>query len=129
MTADVRATTEAEMAHARDSLRAAEALLGLGIANEAAGRLYYAVFHAARALLFSLGILPKSHEAVRALLAQHWVKPGKLPAQCSKDLAQLEGLRNAGDYDPLFVLSAEDLQPELERARRFLEVAERALLP
>src|SRR5687767_5783286 len=65
MTADVRRDVEAELSHADDALRAAEALLKLSIPNEAAGRIYYAVFHAARALLFSIGIAPKSHESLR----------------------------------------------------------------
>lgn len=128
MTPTQKLDAEAELARAEDSLRAAQALLDLGIASEAAGRIYYAVFHAARALLFSEGIAPKSHEAVRALISLHFVKAGRLPPECTKDLAQLEGLRNSGDYDTHFTLGAEQLEPELKRARRFLDDA-RAAMP
>lgn len=127
MTADVRQDVEAELAHADDSLRAAQALLDLNLPNEAAGRIYYATFHAARALLFSIGIAPKSHEALRTLIALHFVKPGVLRPERSKDLAQLEGLRNAGDYDTHFVLGVKELQPEVERARQFVADARKAL--
>lgn len=127
MTGDGRRDADAELAHARDALRAAEALLQLNLPNEAAGRIYYAVFHAARAALFSVGVWPKSHEAVRALLALHFVKPGILPAECSKDLAQLEGLWNAGDYDPHFAIGVAELAPEVARARRFIDDVTHAL--
>lgn len=127
MTQDMSGNVEPELQHAADALKAARALLAIALPNEAAGRLYYSVFHAARAALFSIGIAPKSHEAVRSLLAQHFVRPGRLPTQCSKDLAQLEGLRNAGDYDPQFAMSVEDLEPELARAERFLGDVRKAL--
>lgn len=75
MTGDVRQDVEAELSHGEDSLRAAQALLQLDLPNEAAGRIYYAVFHAARALLFAIGIAPRPHEALRTLIAQHFVNP------------------------------------------------------
>ena len=124
---DVRDDVDAELQHADFALRAAEALLGLNLPSEAPSRIYSAVFHAARALLFSIGIAPRSHEAVRSLISQHFVKTGKLPAECSKDLPQLEGLRTAGDYDPHFALGVKELQPELERARRFIADARKTL--
>lgn len=127
MTDDVRVDVEAEMKHADDALRAAETLMAANLANEAASRIYYAAFHAARALLFSIGIAPRSHEAVRSLLSLHFVRAGRLPAECTKDLPQLEGLRIAGDYDAHFALGVDQLRPELERARRFVADAKAAL--
>lgn len=127
MTADVRADVEAELRHADVAWKAAEALLGLDYPSEAASRIYYAVFHAARALLFSIGIAPRSHEALRSLVSLHFVKTGKLSAEDSKDLAQLEALRTAGDYDPHFALGVKELTPELERARRFIADARKVL--
>lgn len=127
MTSDAQANVEAELRHAEESLRAAEALLGLNLAADAASRIYYATFHAARALLYSIGVAPRSHEATRSLLALHFVRTGQLSAERSKDIAQLEALRTSGDYDPHFALGVAQLAPELEKARRFLADA-RSLL-
>ncbi len=51
----------AEAALGDDALRAAEALLALGLANDAVSRAYYAAFHYARALLLLEGLEPKTH--------------------------------------------------------------------
>jgi uncharacterized protein (UPF0332 family) len=120
---NVRANVSDELAHAENALKAALALLDLGLAADAASRIYYAAFHAARALLFSLGVEAKTHRSTRSLLARHFVKTGRLPSAVSKELSQLEGLRMAGDYETGFALGADDLRPELEKAGRFVSDA------
>jgi uncharacterized protein (UPF0332 family) len=127
VTDDVRNDVAAELQLAEDCLTAAEHLIGIQLPAQAAGRLYYAAFHAARALLFSIGVAPRSHEALRSLFALHFVKTGKMATAHSKALAELEGLRGAGDYDPNFALVVEDLQPELDRARQVVADAKRVL--
>ena len=127
MTDDVRNDVTAELQVADDCLAAAEHLLRARLPAQAAGRLYYAAFHAARALLFSIGVAPRSHDALRSLFALHFVKTGKMSTAHSKALAELEGLRSAGDYDPNFALLMEDLQPELDRARQIVADARRVL--
>lgn len=124
---NIRVNVADEMRLADTALRAADALLGLGIAPDAASRIYYAAFHAARALLYSLGLESKSHSGMRTLISRHFVRDGSLTAERAKDLSQLEALRESGDYDSAFALGVDDLRPELERARRFVEDA-RALL-
>jgi hypothetical protein len=41
--------------------------------------------------------------------------------------AALESLRTAGDYDSAFALGVDDVRPEVEKARRFVEDAVRLL--
>jgi len=124
---NVRANVSDELAHAENALKAAQALLDLGLAADAASRIDYAAFHAARALLFSLGMEAKTHGSTRSLLARHFVKTGRLPPAASKELSQLEGLRMAGDYETGFALGADDVRPELEKARRFVSDARNIL--
>lgn len=109
-----------ELALAESALKAAQALLDLQLAPDAASRTYYAALHAARALLLIVGVDARSHRAVRTLLSQHFVKSGALEGEHAKHLAQLEGLRSAGDYDASFAISADELRPELEKARAFV---------
>ncbi len=116
-----------EMRLAESALAAADKLLGAGLCPDAASRTYYAAFHAARALLFSAGVEPRSHRAVHSLLSQHFVRTGLLPAEHAKHLVQLEAVRSAGDYDTAFALGPDDIRPEIEKARRFLEAARHVL--
>jgi uncharacterized protein (UPF0332 family) len=116
-----------ELALAESALKAGEALLRLGLAPDAASRIYYAAFHAGRALLFSLGVQAKTHSSTRTMLSRHFVKTGRLPALRVKELTQLEALRTAGDYESGFALGPDELWPELEKARRFVADA-RAIL-
>jgi uncharacterized protein (UPF0332 family) len=120
---NARKNVAAEMGLAESALRAAKALLDLDLAPDAASRTYYAAFHAARALLFSLGLEPRSHQAVRSLIGLHFVKSGSLSSEAARDLSALEGVRTAGDYDSGFAVSAVDLRPDLDRAQRFVEEA------
>jgi len=119
----IRANVADEMRLADSALRAADALLGLGLAPDAASRAYYAALHAARALLFSLGLEVRSHRAVRTLLSRHFVQPGTLDPERSKELGQLESLRTAGDYDSAFALGVDEVRPEVDKARKFVESA------
>jgi uncharacterized protein (UPF0332 family) len=50
----------------RRFLRSASALLELGDPDSAVGRAYYAMYHAAEALLLSKGLEYSSHEAVQS---------------------------------------------------------------
>lgn len=117
---NIRRNVEDELRLADSALAAAAALVGLGLAPDAASRAYYAALHAARALLFSLGIDPGSHRAVRTLVSRHFVQTGVLDPERSKELAQLEALRSAGDYDTAFALGSEQVRPEVDKARAFV---------
>lgn len=124
---DIRDNVRDELRLANEAGRAAELLLGAGLPADAASRAYYAAFHAARALLFSIGIDSRSHSALRSLLSRHFVQPGTLAPEFSKELGQLEALRSASDYDSAFALGVPEIRPELEKARRFVAEAERIL--
>lgn len=124
---NIRRNVQDELRLADSALAAARALVDLGLTPDAASRVYYAALHAARALLFSIGLDPGSHRAVRTLVSRHFVQTGLLAPECSKDLAQLEALRTAGDYDTAFALGIDQVRPELEKARAFLEAAREIL--
>lgn len=124
---DARRNVADELALADSALQAATALCDLGLAPDAASRMYYAALHAARALAFSVGLDPGSHRAAKSIFAREFVRTGRLPAGRSRDLAQLEALRNAGDYDTTFALGVAELRADLDRARAFVDDARRLL--
>ncbi|MBI5487263.1 MAG: HEPN domain-containing protein [Deltaproteobacteria bacterium] len=124
---NVRRNVQDELRLAESALAAATALVELGLAPDAASRAYYAALHAARALLFSIGLDPGSHRAVRNLVSRHFVQSGDLAPEHSKGLAQLEALRSAGDYDSAFALGPDQIRPEVDKARTFVEAAREIL--
>lgn len=65
------------------SLRAAERLLNGGDAEFAVGRAYYAMFHAAQALLNERGLRFRKHGAVHGAFGEHFVKTGVFDCQAS----------------------------------------------
>jgi hypothetical protein len=71
-----RRNAAAELERADTCLSEARQLQQASLPYGAASRAYYAVFHAARALLFSIGIEAGSHKGVVAMIGDHFVRPG-----------------------------------------------------
>ena len=97
-----------------------EAVLPYG----AASRAFYAVFHAARALLFSIGLEPTSHGGVVNLLGEHFVRPGLLAPELARLVSRMHADRHDADYFLQAVFTAAEGAKAIADAERFLaEVA------
>ena len=70
-----------ELRRGKESLQSADLLAERGLLSDAISRLYYFVFHSARALLYTKGLEPKSHEGLLRLIGLHFAKPGTLSPQ------------------------------------------------
>jgi uncharacterized protein len=128
MTGDNRHTNaRAEIAAARDALRVAEAAIGLGVRRDAMSRTYYAVFHAARALLLLEGVEPKTHAGVSRMVGEYLVRPGKLDAHAGMVFTRLQAYRQASDYSYAFEIAEADAIAELAEARAFVDRATAAV--
>ena len=103
-------TSEAELARARQLLAAAWPLYRGEFFEAAVSRAYYAVFHAACALLASVGRTVRTHDGLRAAIALHFVKPGHLDAKYSRLLARTAADRNDADYSAVTTFRAEDAE-------------------
>lgn len=76
--------------------------------RECAASMYFAVFHAAEALLYAKGIEAASHKAVASLLAMHFVRPGTLPRDTSAKFSALMAGRHDADYNEAIPFALED---------------------
>jgi uncharacterized protein (UPF0332 family) len=76
--------------------------------RECAASMYFAVFHAAEALLYAKGIEASSHKGVASLLAMHFVRPGTLPRDTSAKFSALMAGRHDADYNEAIPFAAED---------------------
>ena len=64
-----------------------------------ANRLYYAMFHAARAALLSVGESAEGrHGTIIARFGQHFCKDGPLPTELGRAINEAHELRVEGDY-------------------------------
>ena len=115
------------LAEASDSLNAAELPLANHFPGFAASRGYYAMFHAAQAMLDSLGLSFSSHSATIAAFGREFAKPGKVPVEFHRWLLGAQDARLTADYDASMKVSPEYARELLDRARQVTETASRLL--
>jgi uncharacterized protein (UPF0332 family) len=80
---------------------------------------YYAMFHAARALVYSKDYREKSHYYLAVALRALFVDEGKMDAQSVRDLLNAMNLRESADYDAEF--SQSGAKAVIESADKFIQ--------
>ncbi|MBI3930242.1 MAG: HEPN domain-containing protein [Armatimonadetes bacterium] len=108
-----------ELNRSDECWRAAVGLRNLDLHADAVSRAYYAMLHAAQAVLLTEGLEARSHSGTITLFNLHFVRPGKLPTTTTRTLTQLQGERETADYDASTVYTSEDSEVILERADEF----------
>ncbi len=88
--------------------------------NACANRLYYAAFYAVSALLAQDGHIVSKHSGVKAVFNQHYIKPGAVAKENGQLYNRLFNLRQEGDYLDFVNLTAEDLEPLVEKTADFI---------
>lgn len=116
-----------ELARAATCLTEARALHAAGLPYGAASRAYYVVFHAARALLFSLGLEVKTHAGVVAMIGEHFVRPGRLSAEHGRLVSRMQRDREDADYAAGAVFTAGEAARMIADAETFLSEARRLI--
>lgn len=110
-----------EMAVARSDLSEAQA----GYENQrykwSTIQAYYAMFHSARALIFSRAYREKSHYCLAVALRALFVEEGLMEVQLVRDFLNAMNLREAADYEAEF--SAIGAKAVIASAERFIKIA------
>jgi uncharacterized protein (UPF0332 family) len=84
---------------ADSALASAKRDFDAGDYDGAANRLYYAMFHAARAALESIGIPPHGrHATIIARFGRYFCRGGPLPSELGRAINEAQELRVEGDY-------------------------------
>ena len=89
--------------------------------NDAAGRIYYALFHAVSALLIRDHLQVKSHKGAYTLLCQHYVNTGKMEKNFGDFYRKMEIIREKGEYDCFYDADAEDVQGSIPTAKEMID--------
>lgn len=82
---------------------------------------YYAMFHAARALIYSRGYREKSHYCLAIALRALFVDEGAMDTKLARDLLNAMNLREAADYEAKF--SQSGAKAIIASAEKFIEKA------
>lgn len=128
MTADnQRQNALDELSRADTCLKEARALEGAALPYGAASRAYYAVFHAASAMLFSVGLEARTHKGLISLLGEHFVRPGRLPPTMGRLVSRMQRDREDADYALGAVFTAEEAARIIADAQEFVDEARRLI--
>lgn len=108
-----------ELGKATEALEDARKMRAADVSDEAVvGRLYYACFHAANAVLYDRGFEPSSHQGTLSLFGQELVLDGQLPRDDGRFLTRLRDLREQADYG--YDSVDEDVGELLDRSEAFV---------
>ncbi|MDX1631044.1 MAG: HEPN domain-containing protein [Thermoanaerobaculia bacterium] len=117
-----RAAVHEELAASEEEIAAAERLLESDLARVALTRVYFALFHAVRALLYAHGHEPRSHAGARTLFGRHFVKEGAFTPADGRLLTRLQRQREKADYaSESEDVTVENVERELEPARALIQ--------
>lgn len=108
MTAGAEGLARHRLARARDALVEARTLVEAGRFGGAINRVYYAAFHAARALLATRRLDSARHSGVIALFQQHFVKTGVIGVDVARALPRAFEKRQNRDYEDFAEITAEE---------------------
>jgi len=108
-----------ELQGAKYDLEKARGSLKTGDFKWATIQAYYAMFHAARALLYSRGFREKSHRALLVALEELFVRTGKLDRSSFDAFRNAMDLREEADYGMVF--SKSSAERVVENAENFLD--------
>ena len=115
------------MQRAEEDIEAAENVLRTAHPDRAASDAYYAMFHAAEALLLSLGIELSSHNATHAAFGLHFAKTRKLAPVLHRNMIEAFNARLTADYDVTVKLQVDQVREILGQAKEFVAAAEQYL--
>jgi len=114
------------MGKAHDALEDAQVLLLRSRCSGAVSRSYYAMYHAASAMLSREGLSVEKHAAVKAKFGELLVKPGLVDSKFGRYLNLALKLREDADYvsEGGVIITAQIGKEQVERAGQFLAMAE-----
>jgi uncharacterized protein (UPF0332 family) len=108
------------MTKAKEDLEASMILDRNGSFSQAINRSYYAMFHAARALLAYEKFDSRKHSGIISYFNRHFIKTGEIEADFGRMLLEAERIRLKSDYDDFFISDRNQSIVQIEDARKFV---------
>lgn len=105
---------------AEELLRAAGEILRLGFPADCVSRAYYALFHAATAVLLELGVQRSTHRGVWSAFGQFVTKPGLMDVRHHHAGIELFAARSRSEYRAQPEDTPQSAEADLATARDFV---------
>jgi len=110
--------------NAHEKLDAAKNLFENGFYNDSVSRAYYAMFFAAKALLFKKNIHPKTHRGLISQFGFEFVKKNEFKKELFDLLARAQEDREEADYGLFSNIDQNEAKIIIEGAQSFLNECE-----
>ncbi len=120
-----RKMTDKELAVAKDDLASAKESLKRKNHKWATVQAYYAMFHAARTLLYHKGYREKIHYCLILAMKSFYVSEGMLEMRLVDSMQMAKVLRENADYDNTF--DPDSAMALVSQAEEFVDVAQRVI--
>lgn len=124
MAGEIKERIKKKLEKSKRKLESAKIMLENQLYEDAISRAYYAMFHAAKALLLTKNIEPLTHKGVISMLGLHFVNTGILNDSYGKMLAYGKEFRENGDYEDYYEGTNEDAELIFEDAIKFVKKIE-----
>ena len=118
---DRKALVDYRIEKAYASFDEAQKVASISLWNLAANRLYYALYHAASALLLSDGYTSHTHKGLMSQINLNYVKQGILLPEEGKLIRQMFTKRHEGDYEDFEETTEEEIREAIPRVKDLLE--------
>ena len=115
------------LSKAKNDLKDAQKTLELEMFDTAANRSYYAIFHAARAVLALDGQDYKKHSGVISNFQKDYIKTEIFDKAMSNIIKSAFDMRSDSDYEDFYVVPKEDVVKQGEEAEYFINKVEEYL--
>lgn len=103
------------------ALEGAHLLLKKDENRGAISRAYYAIFHAARAILYDKGFTSKSHHGLVSLFGKHVIQQGIMPKEFARILARALDMRQKSDYEVFAHFEENEVGELISDAEKFVK--------
>lgn len=100
----------------KEDLEAAKLFFDNGNYTIANNRAYYSIFHVLRAVLVFDNFDSSKHSGVIAEFRRRYIKENIFPIEMSKMIESAFTIRNASDYDDMFIASKDETAEQIENA-------------
>lgn len=109
------------LSKAQQYLDDAKKTLAMEMYDTAANRSYYAIFHAARAVLALDGLDFKKHSGVISNFQMRYIKTGIFDKKLSNIIKSAFSLRTESDYEDFYIISKADVENQVSEADIFYQ--------
>lgn len=120
--------TQQHFRKAADCVEDSQILLDNDRPAAAVTRAYYAMFHAATAVLIARDIKRSSHRGILSAFGEYLVKPGLIKKSLHQSLLEAFELRQQTDYEPITNVDNQQAREILDKAIDFVDVCRKLCL-